>query len=218
MYPLDRSNSPKAFVVVSRSETRLVLKVSRGAVIRRVGLCLFASLFSAIGPTILSWLHGGDFPGRLAYVGYAAAVLLGLAALWFLRQAAVHLVVGRNGHIQYGRRTLCAAGGVQSIVVRSTKTPDDTRFDVFIQTQDGRCLELPYYMSTFSSQEEADELAEELSDYLGVARVDTTSAGLLPRLVGLLGARGGCSRCNDAACDQPRVEEPPSEHGPRDGA
>jgi hypothetical protein len=161
---VDPPKAPKAFVVVSRSETRLVLKASRGGVIRQVGLCLWATLFLAISPTIITWFEGDEFPGGLACVAYGAAGMLGLAGLWFLRQAVVCLVVGHDGRVEYGRRTLCAEGGVQKIVVRCKKDPDHDQFDVCIQTQDGQCLDLPYYMSSFYSQHEADELAEELSD------------------------------------------------------
>lgn len=121
-----------------------------------------------------TWFHGGKFPPALAYVSYGAAGMLVLAGLWLLRQAAVCLVVGRNGRVEYGRRTLCAEGGVKSVVVRCKKGPDYSQYDVFVQTRDSQCLELPYYMSTFSSQKEADELAKELSDYLGVDCQRTT--------------------------------------------
>ena len=77
--------APSAFVVVSRSETQLVLKASRRAVIRGVGLCLWGALFLAISPTIITWFQGDKFPRALAYVAYGAAGLFVLAALWFRR-------------------------------------------------------------------------------------------------------------------------------------
>jgi hypothetical protein len=131
------------------------------------GICLaLAAMFFSLFPDLL-----GLAIGAIPFVG---AIAVGYQAWRFWRLGRVPLTVESGGRVSYDGTVLCRPGSVRTVQIVPDPRPEMCDFQVVLETNDGRKVELegPYF-GTVATRDAARVLAGELAKALKVDVVET---------------------------------------------